>query len=176
MRHTKRLANPQMPVVSPPERDHSREVLKYLEPVLSSGNKTGRIYYRAICQPGAPEYPLVFPPYRLSDLQSLGQSWPIFGTCFRRDRNFSVKEDKSGIVRIRIGDVPDTVLRTRIPSSSSAGLANIMRGLRLEISRVRWKYKCLWSHIKLFFPKRLLAFTLGVHQKEFRMCRLSFPM
>ncbi len=93
-------------------------VLRYLWPVLSSAGKTGRVYYRAVCPPDLRYYPLRFPQIDVQPPSEIGTDLAIVQSIFRRDHDVAVTEDKNGIVRVRIGEVPDTVLRTRISTLS----------------------------------------------------------
>ena len=113
------VADRPAPIISAWEGNGSMgAVLRYLWPVLSSAGKTGRVYYRAVCPPDLRYYPLRFPQIDVQPPSEIGTDLAIVQSIFRRDHDVAVTEDKNGIVRVRIGEVPDTVLRTRISTLS----------------------------------------------------------
>jgi hypothetical protein len=97
---------------SPPEAPVVA-ILKYLRPSLSESGKVGRIYYPATCQSEGfdkvlfPETAVQAPPDGESDLAAAQQ-------MFRNNGSVGVTQDQPGIVRIRIGNIPDDILQTKI--------------------------------------------------------------
>jgi hypothetical protein len=100
-------------LVSPSESvRNERSVLKLLWPALDYGQKVGRIYYSAACQPelGAASFPQLdvqVAPAGKSGVAAVRE-------IFRKEKDISVEEADPGIIRVRIGSVPDAVLRVRI--------------------------------------------------------------
>ncbi len=94
---------------------HARNapVLKYLWPALKYGETVGRIYYRASCQPDSyvripfPHLDVERPPNRSTGVAAVRE-------IFRRVSDVSVTEPETGVIRVRIGSVPETVLPVRI--------------------------------------------------------------
>ena len=86
------------------------DFLKYLWPSLHSGAKAGRVYYSAACEGQTVPLPEaeVQPPSKGSTGLAAVRS------MFRNNRYATVTEDKAGIVRIKIGTVPDAILHTKI--------------------------------------------------------------
>lgn len=95
-----------------------RAVLKYVWPVLSSAKRSGRVYYRAVCPPNYRYYPLRLPKIDVQQPSITGTALTDVRSIFRQNRNVKVAEDKTGIIRIGIGKVPDSVLQTRLSKLS----------------------------------------------------------
>jgi hypothetical protein len=109
------VADPPIPIASPREgNDSLRAVLKYLWPLFSSATRTSRIYYHAVCPRDDHSYPLTFPKIDVRQPSKTGTDLTVVRSMFRHDPNVAVREDETGVVRIRIGEVPDTILKTRI--------------------------------------------------------------
>jgi hypothetical protein len=92
-------------------------MLKYLVPVLNHDAKAARIYYAASCQTDEdyPYYPYPFPKINVQP-----PSRDVFGVSavrqiFQGDANIKVEETPDGIIRVRIGELHDEILRTKIP-------------------------------------------------------------
>jgi hypothetical protein len=91
-------------------------MLKYLVPVLLQPGKAGRIYYEADCPPDEP-YPhnrYIFPKLDVQQPSKDVVGLAAVREIFRDDTNVEVDERTSGIIRIRIGNVPDEILKTTI--------------------------------------------------------------
>ena len=113
------VANPPALIAPPRERNDSiRALLEYLWPLLSSAKRPGRVYYRAICTPDDHSYPLEFPEIDVRQRSNAETDLAVVRSIFRRDHDVTVTEDRTGVVRVRIGDVPETVLHTFIPELS----------------------------------------------------------
>ena len=105
-------------IASPGQRnDYLGAVQKYLWPVLASAGKTGRVYYEAICPP-TEEYPLAFPRMELRPPLTNATDLAAVRSIFREEKGILVAEDPVGVIRVRIGKVPDAILRTRISTLS----------------------------------------------------------
>jgi hypothetical protein len=111
-------ADPPTPMTSPRQRSDSIEAVeKYLRPVLASAGKAGRIYYEAICL-AAEDYPLAFPRVKARPPLLNVTDLTAARSVFREDKSVLVTEDTAGIIRVRIGRVPDAILGTRISTLS----------------------------------------------------------
>ena len=116
------LCGLQIAVADPPtlagtsaaRNDSIRGVLTNLRPVLSSAGKAGRVYYHAICAPDDDNFPLRFPKIDVRQPAGTGVGLSIVRSIFRLDPDVTVAEDTPGIIRVRIGKVPDAILRTRL--------------------------------------------------------------
>jgi hypothetical protein len=110
--------------VSPPTRsvaaaqggNNARAVLKRLWPALGYGETAGRIYYSAVCRRPNESFDASFPRLDVEPPPQGKLGIAAVRDMFRHDKDVSVKETAPGIVRIRIGSVPDDILRVRIPS------------------------------------------------------------
>jgi len=92
-------------------------MLKYIVPVLNHDAKAARIYYATSC-PKDEDYP--YYPYPFPKLNVQPPSRDVFGVSavrqiFHGDANVKVEETPDGIIRVRIGEVHDEILRTKIP-------------------------------------------------------------
>ena len=112
--HRVEAASPSTRPESPSESvRNERAMLKVLWPALDYGRTVGRIYYRAGCQPDdnvAAAFPLLDVRPASKGISGLAAVRDIFG----HEKGISVNEADPGIIRIRIGSVPDAVLRVRI--------------------------------------------------------------
>ncbi|HEV2228624.1 MAG TPA: hypothetical protein VGR86_06660 [Steroidobacteraceae bacterium] len=108
------VADPPTPIAAPCERNDSiGAVRRYLLPVLASAGKTGRIYYEAIC-PRVKDHPLAFPQIEVCAPLTNATDLAAVRSVFREEKGVLVSEDPSGIIRVRIGRVPDAILQTRV--------------------------------------------------------------
>jgi hypothetical protein len=103
-------------LVSPSEGVlNERAALKYLWSVLDYGAKVSRIQYRGSCQLRPDAHPVISFPQLDVHPPSKGKSGvAAVRDIFRQARDISVTEADSGIIRVRIGSVPDAILRVRI--------------------------------------------------------------
>jgi hypothetical protein len=109
------VADPPTQMGMPLARNDSlRAVLTNLRPVLSSAGKAGRIYYHAICAPDDDNFPLRFPKIDVQPPAATGTDLAMARSIFRLDPDVTVTEDTPGIIRVRIGIVPDGILRTQL--------------------------------------------------------------
>jgi hypothetical protein len=92
---------------------NERAVLKYLWPALDYGATVSRIYYLGNCQPDA--HPgASFPQLDVQPPSKGRHGVAAVRDVFRQDKYVSIKEADPGIIRVRIGSIPDAVLRIRI--------------------------------------------------------------
>ncbi len=132
---------------------NEKVVLKQLWPVLQIAGEAGRIYYRAPhCEP-ANVYPAAFPQIDISAPPKSGTGLAAVRKIFESDKSITVAEDRPGIISIRIGDVPDTVLQTRIPVMELNPQAQYDRGAAigaiLAANEVRAAIRALGIHMPL---------------------------
>ncbi len=94
------------------DRNLSR-VLRYLAPALNQAGKAGRIYFEESCP--SDEY-LVYPFPKIEahppskDASGLAAVQQIF----KGDTNVTVEENPIGIIRVRVGKVPNEFLQTKM--------------------------------------------------------------
>jgi hypothetical protein len=94
-------------------RRNEQAVLKYVWPVLKSAGKVGRIYYRAVCPSNNPEL-VAFPEVAVRPPASNETGRAAIQDMFRSSEHTIVTEDKSGLIRIKLGTVSGEILKTRI--------------------------------------------------------------
>lgn len=101
-------------------RDDLDIVQRYLGPVIRDSRLAVRIYYQADCRRAnsvsAIHDPVPFPPVEVQPSLSSKTGITAVREIFRRDRNVTVKEGPSGVIRIWIGTVPTAILQTEIAS------------------------------------------------------------
>lgn len=88
-------------------------VIGYLRPVLRSIGKGARIYYWGVCDAGIGDQ-VAFPEIETHPPSKLKTGLVAIREIFWNDKDVTVTAEHSGIVRIRIGKVPDKILQTRI--------------------------------------------------------------
>lgn len=92
------------------QRDEAN-ILKYLRPALEASPTIAvRLIYATKCAAGANIPPI--PPIRLQEASRPNTGFSAVRMIFQGDDNVAVTEWPKGIVRIRIGDVPEELLRT----------------------------------------------------------------
>jgi hypothetical protein len=87
------------------------EVLKRLFPLLSES--AGRLYYSADC-PAQNDESVPFPLTALQPNSKNGRGLRAVRELFKNDANVLITEEPSGIAKVRIGNVSDAVLQTKI--------------------------------------------------------------
>lgn len=88
-------------------------VLRYLGPALASVGKGALLYYQGDCRE-SDKYPVAFPQVSVQPPSKRTRGLAAVQGIFRHDKNVTVTERRSGIIRIRIGNAPATILQTRI--------------------------------------------------------------
>ena len=94
-------------------RNSEAIVLEYLRPMLKASNKTARIYYQGACY--GKEVDLI--PFPKIEVQrpSKGESGlSAIKVMFKGDKDVSVSQDGSKIIKIRFGNVNLALLDTKI--------------------------------------------------------------
>ena len=97
-----------------PGKHYERAVLEQVFPALRSTNNAGRIYYEASCPPGEMDYPLAFPRVDVQPPLKGATDLDFVRSIFRPAREKWIVEKIGGIIRIRFGKAPDTILQTQI--------------------------------------------------------------
>ncbi len=94
------------------ERNQS-VVLDHVRPVLRSAGLSAVVYYRGACR-GRSHDLVPFPAVKLRNPSTGGAGLPAVREIFRDDRGVVVTQAQPGVIRIRVGEVPDQILRTKI--------------------------------------------------------------
>jgi len=100
------------------EQDSSSErnaaaVFDRLLPLVYSSGKPVRLYYRGACPSRAGD-PVPFPLVQVRPASKDKTGLAAVREIFKNDRNVTVMEDSTGIIRIRIGKVPAAILQTKL--------------------------------------------------------------
>jgi len=110
---------------SPTDRETSREaskrnfdaVWRYLKPAIFGSGKAVRLYYRANCH-ATKDYvgqePVPFPLVKVQPPSKGKTGFAAVREIFNNAENIAVTEDPGGIIRIRIGEVPTAILKTKL--------------------------------------------------------------
>lgn len=94
-------------------RHNEDAVLTYLRPILNSAGKVARIYYEGSCSTERGGR-VLFPALRVQ-APSKGQiGLAAVRALFLSDKDVIVTDGRSGIIRIRIGNVSTGILETRL--------------------------------------------------------------
>lgn len=95
--------------------NHNRdEVLKQLLPVLRAQSKAARISFSSVCSGETFPFP-IFPNVRVIPTQQRNGLAAV-REMFRKDESVAVLQDRSGIIRITIGQPPTALLQTKLRS------------------------------------------------------------
>ena len=95
---------------------HNQEAaLKYLGPVLLSRGGAGRIYYSTACRTKDGES-LPFPRVEVRQPSKETTGVVAVREIFENDKHVMVSEDRSGMIRVTIGQPASALLQTRIHS------------------------------------------------------------
>lgn len=107
-------ASPPPVASTEPGKHYERAVLEQVFPALRSTNNAGRIHYEASCPPGEMDYPLAFPRVDVQPPLKGATDVDFVRSIFRQAKENWIVEKLGGIIRIRFGKAPDTILQTRI--------------------------------------------------------------
>lgn len=106
------------------ESEHNEKtLLRYIWPALKAANKSGRIYYTAVCQSYDKSPIVAFPRFEVLPPLKGETGQAAVRDVFRSDQDVTVTEHERGIVRIRIGNVPDAILDTKISALTFGSLS-----------------------------------------------------
>jgi hypothetical protein len=98
---------------------HLHSLIDYLRPTLTYVEGVARIYYAGECatqdRPSL-VHPLLFPSVWFQPPSQGATGMDAVRQIFRDDPNVRVMQDRSGMLRITIGNVSTEVLQTRLPS------------------------------------------------------------
>jgi hypothetical protein len=95
---------------------HNQEsVIKYLRPALLSRGGAGRIYYSTACKTKDGET-LPFPRVEVRTPSKGTTGLVAVREIFENDKHVMVSEDRSGMIRVTIGQLASALLQTRIHS------------------------------------------------------------
>lgn len=97
-----------------PAVEHNRTiVLTYLQAALESGRMSAVLYYRGVCR-GQPMERVSFPPINVNKPLARERGLHAVREVFRSSKNVLVSETQPGVIKIRIGAVPDEILQANI--------------------------------------------------------------
>ena len=95
--------------------ERNRDVLiRHLREALGSVGGCGRFYYAGPCTGGGPE--AGFPQLKLQQAMKGKTSLAVVQEIFAKDKQVTVTQDRSGMIRISVGNVPSAILQTKIHS------------------------------------------------------------
>lgn len=89
-------------------------VLNHLRPVLYAVGKSARIEYSGVCEESSNPYPVRFPSTEVQPLLDGATGLTAVRDMFGRDKKVTVTEGEDGVIRIKIGNVWDAILKTKI--------------------------------------------------------------
>ena len=100
---------------SRPDERYEGTVLGYLSPALHTAKKVGRLYYVVPCKDPDHDFPVPFPEVNAQAPLNNHSGLDAVRDIFRDDKQVAVSEEPTGIIKVRVGHVPDAILRTKIP-------------------------------------------------------------
>lgn len=101
-------------VVSPASRTFDwRPLMRSVSPVLASARVAGRVYYRADCKPGV-DNPVPMPRLVMQEAEDNASVLESVRRIFRDESRVVATMNSPEILRLRIGAVPDAILRTKL--------------------------------------------------------------
>jgi hypothetical protein len=155
-------ASPQTPTTSPESGKHfERVVLRYLWPALDYGEKVGRIYYSAVCQRGL-NVASSFPRLDVRPPSNGKNGVAAFLDIFRYEKDISIKESDPGVIRVKIGSVPDAVLQVRISNLVLTPEEQYNYWLAIFKIENAPEVQSAMQELKIRIPAR--AFSIGIAQ------------
>jgi len=105
-------------VSAPAGAGNESAVINYLRPALKYIGGAARLYYAATCSADKDEFgqpSLLFPLVDLQPPSPGATGMATLQQLFRGDPNVTVTQDRSGMVRITIGNVSTAILQTSFP-------------------------------------------------------------
>jgi hypothetical protein len=93
---------------------NQESVLKYLRPALMVHGGAGRIYYSTVC--ASEDGPLPFPEVNAGPPSKRTTGVTAVREIFKNDKRVRVSQDRSGMIRVAIGQPASALLQTRIGS------------------------------------------------------------
>jgi hypothetical protein len=135
-------------------------VLKYLEPTLNLAGKAGRIYYATACSSDGyflnsfPEITVHPPSNDVSGLSAVRE-------IFQANKNIEIEERPAGIIRVRIGNVPDALLQTTIS--------------HINFGHMLWEVHEAIGDIVYSKDGRAAQKKLGIHEDSFAVSIRTGP-
>jgi hypothetical protein len=113
------------------------KVLEKLRSVIQSSGKTMRIYYRGLpCKTHENEARYAAIPFPSLQLQPASKNKSTLASVreiFAKNPSVTVTEQPSGVIRVKIGDVPTEILHTRISHLSLDDDARYNKFLAIQI-------------------------------------------
>lgn len=109
---------------------NEKNLLSYLWPVLQEAGEAGRIYYRGVCSHGTSPW-VAFPQVDAEEAATGKKGFDAVRDVFRNDPRVEVSKDPAGIVRVKIGHFPDSILRTKIAALNLSPLGQYNAKLSL---------------------------------------------
>lgn len=100
--------------VASPEKRYEEAVLRYLRPALLEAKKTGRLYYVTPCRDFEQYFPVPFPEVKAQAPLSARPGLDAVREIFGADDRVTASEKPDGIIKVRIGEIPTTILQTKI--------------------------------------------------------------
>jgi hypothetical protein len=107
------------PAPSPgsPRQDERYEetLLGHLRPALLAAKKACRLYYVVTCKDPDHDFPVPFPDVRTQAPLNDRPGLEAVREIFKYDERVRVSEDRNGMIKVRVGDVPPAILQAKIP-------------------------------------------------------------
>ncbi|MGH6890423.1 MAG: hypothetical protein ACREHF_14725 [Rhizomicrobium sp.] len=134
---------------------------KYLWPTLNAVDEAGRVYYNSSC-PEDTNYQIPFPPVDVQSPPKSARGFAAVQAIFVRSEKTVVTAGGPGIIRVRIGSVSESILRTNISAIRMAPLARYNAGLAINAIESTPEIQSAERHLGIRLPS--LPFDMLVAQ------------
>lgn len=139
-------------------RSNEDAVIDHLRAALKSSGYAARIYYAGQCAGSGIEF-VYFPKIKI--LRTTGGGLHAIESMFSRDSNVSISRGHGMLISIKIGQVPTTILQTKIPMFTLAPLGqynpSVAIGSLLNTTEVRAEMARLRLRVPESLSGQLLA-------------------
>lgn len=96
------------------DEQYEQTLLGHLRSTFLAAKKPGRLYYVVPCNDPEDDFP-PFPEVKAQAPLNNHSGLDAVRDIFRDDKRVTVSEESDGPIRVRVGQMPDAILRTKIP-------------------------------------------------------------
>jgi len=100
--------------IGAPTLSNADAVVRQFIAALKRANNAGEIYYQATCQFGNGHDVLLFPRTIVQSPSTRRRGLVSVREMFQADKSVTVSQERKNLIRVRIGDVPESILRAKI--------------------------------------------------------------
>lgn len=108
-------ASPLDTAALPPDEQYEKVFFDYLRPALLKANAACRVYYVVPCNNTDHDFRVPFPNVRVQQSSTQDGVLKSVREIFSSDKQVIVSQKADGIISVNIGQMPRTILQTKIP-------------------------------------------------------------